>query len=137
MIYTMMQACKETGMTYQGLKFYCNAGLVPNVKRDKINRRIFDENDIAWIKSLRNLRKCGMSIADMKEYMTLCLKGESSIPERKIILERTRKRLQAHIEELREAIRYIDGKQVFYDGVLSGAAQYVSNLLPCACNLDR
>ena len=137
MIYTMMQACKETGMTYQGLKFYCNAGLVPNVKRDKINRRIFDENDIAWIKSLRNLRKCGMSIADMKEYMTLCLEGESSIPERKIILERTRKRLQAHIEELREAIRYIDGKQGFYDGVLSGKAQYVSNLLPCSCNLDR
>ena len=137
MIYTMMQACQETGMTYQGLKFYCNAGLVPNVKRDKINRRIFDENDIAWIKSLRNLRKCGMSIADMKEYMNLCLKGESSIPERKIILDRTRKRLQAHIEELREAIRYIDGKQGFYDGVLSGAAQYVSNLLPCACNLDR
>ena len=137
MIYTMMQACKETGMTYQGLKFYCNAGLVPNVKRDKINRRIFDENDIAWIKSLRNLRKCGMSIADMKEYMTLCLKGESSIPERKIILERTRKRLQAHIEELRAAIRYNDGKQGFYDGVLSGTAQYISNLLPCSCNLDR
>ena len=22
MIYTMMQACEETGMTYQGLKFY-------------------------------------------------------------------------------------------------------------------
>ena len=137
MIYTIMQACQETGMTYQGLKFYCNAGLVPNVKRDKINRRIFDENDIAWIKSLRNLRKCGMSIADMKEYMNLCLKGESSIPERKIILDRTRKRLQAHIEELREAIRYIDGKQGFYDGVLSGTAQYISNLLPCSCNLDR
>lgn len=62
MIYTMMQACKETGMTYQGLKFYCNEGLIPNVKRDSINRRIFDEHDIAWIKSLSCLRKCGMSI---------------------------------------------------------------------------
>ena len=33
MRYTMMQVCKETGMTYQALKFYCNEGLVPNVKR--------------------------------------------------------------------------------------------------------
>ena len=82
MIYTMLQACKETGMTYQGLKFYCNEGLVPNVKRDKINRRVFDENDIAWIKSLRKLRQCGMSIADMKEYMLLCLQGKDSIPQR-------------------------------------------------------
>ena len=28
MRYTMMQVCKETGMTYQALKFYCNEGLV-------------------------------------------------------------------------------------------------------------
>ena len=137
MIYTMMEACRETGMTYQGLKFYCNAGLVPNVKRDKINRRIFDEHDIAWIKSLRQLRKCGMSIADMKEYMTLCIQGKDSIPERKIILSRTRDRLEAQIEELKEAMRYIDGKQGFYDGLLSGAAEYVSNLIPCSCTLDR
>lgn len=137
MIYTMLQACKETGMTYQGLKFYCNEGLVPNVKRDKINRRIFDEHDIAWIKSLRKLRKCGMSISDMKEYMNLCLEGEKTIPQRQVILARTRERLQSQIDELKEAIRYIDGKQGFYDGVLSGAAEYVSNLIPCSCEIDR
>lgn len=39
-------------MTYQALKFYCNQGLVPNVKRDKNNRRVFDDRDIAWISSL-------------------------------------------------------------------------------------
>ena len=51
MRYTMMQVRKETGMTYQALKFYCNEGLVPNVKRDKNNRRVFDERDVAWISS--------------------------------------------------------------------------------------
>lgn len=35
MIYTMMQVCKEADLTYQTLKFYCNEGLIPNVKRDK------------------------------------------------------------------------------------------------------
>ena len=61
MIYTMMQVCEETGMTYQGLKFYCNEGLVPNVKRDGRNRRVFDEHDLAWIKGLSCLRECDMS----------------------------------------------------------------------------
>ena len=37
-MYTMMEACRETGLTYQALKFYCNEGLVPNVRRDKIGR---------------------------------------------------------------------------------------------------
>ena len=133
MMYTMMQACHETGMTYQGLKFYCNEGLVPNVKRDKINRRIFDEHDIAWIKSLQCLRVCGMSIADMKEYMKLCLLGADSIPERKIILERRRVLIQNQIDSLKKSIDYIDSKQKFYDEVLSGEREYVSNLLPCSC----
>lgn len=80
MLHTMMQACKETNMTYQALKFYCNQGLVPNVKRDKNNRRVFDDRDIAWISSLICLKKCGMSIQEMKEYLSLCLMGESTIP---------------------------------------------------------
>ncbi len=80
MLYTMMQVCKETGMTYQALKFYCNEGLVPNVKRDRNNRRVFDERDVAWIGSLTCLKKCGMSIQEMKEYLAMCLQGEASIP---------------------------------------------------------
>ena len=51
-MYTMMQVCRELDMTYQTLKFYCNEGLVPNVKRDKNNRRIFDEKDVKWIHDL-------------------------------------------------------------------------------------
>lgn len=86
-MYTMKQACEATGMNYEALKFYCNEGLVPNVKRDKINRRIFDEHDIAWIKSLSCLKKCGMSLAEMKRYLTLCLEGKPTIPERQIMLE--------------------------------------------------
>ena len=42
-MYTMMQVCRELDMTYQTLKFYCNEGLVPNVKRDHNNRRVFDD----------------------------------------------------------------------------------------------
>ena len=45
-MYTMMQVCRKLDMTYQTLKFYCNEGLVPNVKMDANNRRIFDEKDV-------------------------------------------------------------------------------------------
>ena len=47
--YTMKQACKLTGMNYEALKFYCNSGLVPGLKRDQNNRRVFDERCIAYI----------------------------------------------------------------------------------------
>ncbi|MBS6396835.1 MAG: MerR family transcriptional regulator [Clostridiales bacterium] len=85
-MYTMMQVCRQLDMTYQALKFYCNEGLVPNVKRDANNRRIFDEKDVHWIKDLTCLKKCGFSIQEMKEYLELCLQGESSILPRKEML---------------------------------------------------
>ncbi len=129
MTYTMMQTCKETGMTYQALKFYCNEGLVPNVKRDANNRRIFDERDVAWINSLTCLKKCGMSIQEMKEYLDLCMQGESTIPQRKLTLAKKQEALYAAVQELQESIAYIDWKQNFYDEVLTGKRPYESNLI--------
>ena len=130
MLYTMMQVCKETGMTYQALKFYCNEGLVPNVKRDKNNRRVFDERDVAWISSLTCLKKCGMSIQEMKEYLAMCLQGKASIPQRKEMLAQKQAALRETIQELQDSVAYIDWKQNFYDEVLSGKRPYESNLIP-------
>jgi len=128
-MYTMKEACTQTGLTYETLKFYCNQGLVPNVKRDHNNRRIFDDKDIAWINSLSCLKNCNMSITEMKDYIDLCKKGAESIPERKIILEKKQKELFLLIEKLNEAVAYIDWKQQFYDDVLSGKTAYTSNLI--------
>ena len=128
MLYSMKDACEKTGLTYDTLKFYCNEGLVPNVKRNKNNYRIFDEKDIAWINSLSCLKKCGMSITEMKEYVNLCLEGESSIKERKIILNKKLKELEYKMKEVKNSIDYIHWKQGFYDDVLSGKIKYYSNL---------
>lgn len=129
-MYSMKEACALTNMTYETLKFYCNEGLVPNVKRDSRNYRIFDDHDIKWIQSLNCLKSCGMSIAEMKEYLSLCLEGESTIPERKVILDAKKEALLHSIAELQKAIAFIDWKQNFYDDVLSGKTEYYSNLVP-------
>ena len=129
-MYTMKEACTLTNMTYENLKFYCNEGLVPNVKRDRRNYRVFDELDIKWIQSLNCLKSCGMSIAEMKQYLTLCMEGEGTIPERKVILAEKKETLLQSITELQKAVAYIDWKQRFYDDVLSGKTAYYSNLVP-------
>ena len=127
-MFSMKQACEQTNFPYETLKFYCNQGLIPNVKRDSNNYRIFDENDIAWINSLNCLRNCGMSISEMKDYIKLCLEGESTIPERKEILAIKRQSLLEQQKLIQESIDYIDWKQGFYDDVLSGKIEYISNL---------
>lgn len=128
-MYTMMEACRETGLTYQALKFYCNEGLVPNVRRDKNNRRYFDEATVKWIKDLTCLKRCGMSIDEMKEYLALCLEGPTSIERRQEILARKQEALAAQMQKLQESIDYINWKQQFYNDVLAGNRPYISNLI--------
>ena len=130
MLYSMKQTCEKTGLSYDTLKFYCNEGLVPNVKRDKNNYRVFSDRDIEWIKSLSCLKSCNMSITEMKEYLDLCMQGESSIPERQKVLDLKLKELQNKINEIQDSINYIHWKQNFYEEVLGGKTRYYSNLIP-------
>lgn len=128
-MYTMKETCEKVGMNYETLKFYCNEGLIPDVGRNKNNHRVFTDKQIAWISNLPCLKNCGMSIQEMKEYLALCLEGETTIPVRKEILAEKRKVLAEKMRILQDNIDYIDGKQKFYDGVLAGEIEYFSNLV--------
>lgn len=128
-LYSMKETCEKTGLTYDALKFYCNEGLIPNVKRNKSNYRVFNDNDINWIKTLSCLKKCNMSIIEIKEYLSLCLKGKESIPERQVILDSKLEELKHKKEEIDEAINYVKWKQNFYKDVLSGKTEYFSYLI--------
>ena len=127
-MYTMKETCLKTGLAYETLKFYCNQGLVPNVKRDSQNHRVFDDRDVAWINSLNCLKRCDMGITEMKEYLALCQEGKETIPKRQRILEAKRRTLEEEQKRIADAIAYIDRKQSFYDDVLSGKTVYFSNL---------
>lgn len=129
-LHTMKETCELTGMAYENLKYYCNTGLVPNVKRSANNRRVFDDHDVAWIKSLTCLKKCGMTIEEMKQYLAYCLQGPASIPVRKVMLEKKLAILEEKKKDIQESIDYIGWKQNFYNDVLSGKRPYISDLLP-------
>lgn len=127
-MYSMKEVCEKTGLTYETLRFYCNEGLIPNVQRGRNNYRQFSENDVLWINGLICLRRCDMSIQDMKTYMQLCMQGESSIPARKEMLAAQKEILLRHMQELLDSIEYIDNKQAYYDGVLNGTISFSTYL---------
>ena len=126
---SMKQCCEATGMSYEALKFYCNEGLVPNVKRAANNYRVFDEHDVNWIRSLACLKKCGMSIQEMKEYLALCREGARTIPERMELLQKYKQNIHERMAELQESLDFIAWKENFYQEVLDGKTEYHSDLI--------
>ena len=70
------------------------------------NRRVFDERDLKWIQDLVCLKKCGMSIQEMKAYLDLCLQGPATIPQRKEMLTQKQEALRRTIQELEASAAY-------------------------------
>lgn len=128
-MYSMREACEQCHLSYETLKYYCNVGLVPNVSRDEHNYRVFDDDDITWINSLTCLKKCGMSLKEIKAYIALCLEGESTIPERQAMLSNKRDALLLKQKEIQASIDFIDYKQQLYDDILNKKIPYHSSLI--------
>lgn len=129
-MYSMKECCVQTGLNYDTLKYYCNQGLVPNVKRDKNNNyRVFDDNDIEWIKSLMCLKKCNFTMSEMKKYIELCLKGKESLQERKQMLIEHKKQIENEIASLNETLNFINWKTDLYNKFISGEKEYYSYLI--------
>lgn len=129
-MYSMKECCKLTGLSYDTLKYYCNQGLIPNVKRDaSSNYRVFDDDDINWIKSLICLKRCNLSLKEMKQYIDLCLLGISSVPQRKQMLLEHKAEIQQQIQTLQNTLDFIDTKTNLYDKFLSGEVAYYSYLI--------
>ena len=79
----------------------------PNVMENGI--RIFDSEDIEWIKFACCLRDSGMSIAEMKQFVQLVIKGDETKTERIQMLQLQIKRIEAQFEQLtrfKENIQY-------------------------------
>lgn len=114
-MYSMKETCQKVGLSYQTLKFYCNEGLVPHLKRDSNNYRVFDDKDVDWIMNLICLKRCGMSIENMKVYVDLIAKGDPSMVQRREMLVKQKKDLLKEQELLNANLSYIDKKLKYYD----------------------
>ena len=118
-MYTVKEIAKRLNMTEHTVRYYTDMGLVPTLKRDKNGNRLFDEHSENWLIGIKNLRGSGMSIQAIKDYVDLCLQGESTLEIRyKIIIEQ-KKKLEEQLKEMNERYRYIDHKEKWYLDIMN------------------
>ena len=61
-MYTVKEVSRLLGLSEHTIRFYSDKGLVPSLRRDKNNNRIFDEEAINWLTGVKYLRDCGMPL---------------------------------------------------------------------------
>ena len=97
------------------IRWYETQGLVPGVARDEGGRRVYGELHVGWLDLMERLRATGMSIAEMREYTALAMKGKTTLRERRDMLAAHRERVNETIAGWKRALSLVERKIDFYD----------------------
>lgn len=110
MNYTIKHVCTELGLTVHAVRYYCDRGLVPNLRHDAHGNRLFDEESINWLRAVGFLRASGMSIAQIKHYFELCQQGAATLQERQTILAELKQKTEAELAAAQIRVHCLDEK---------------------------
>ncbi|MDJ0756431.1 MAG: MerR family transcriptional regulator [Ardenticatenaceae bacterium] len=113
--FSIQETAELTGLSVHTLRYYEKIGLVPHIARDANKRRLYDEQDIGWLRFLRRMRISGMSIQTMKRFVQLTRSGDDSIQARCELLQEHRANLISHMEELKTCLTVLEDKIAFYE----------------------
>lgn len=115
MTYTVGEMAKLLGVPSSTLRYYDKEGLLPFVERSSGGIRVFKDEDFEWLQVIGCLKKSGMSIKDIKEYIALAMQGDSTIDERLQLFYRQREILKEQMRELQRTMDALDYKCWFYE----------------------
>lgn len=111
---TIRQVADITGLSVHTLRYYENIGLLSSIHRNKNGYRCYSKVDIIWIEFLNRLKATGMPINKMLEIAELRWRGDSTLTERRILLEEHYKEVQLHMIELNQNLNLLADKIVTY-----------------------
>ncbi|WP_372714657.1 MerR family transcriptional regulator [Ilyobacter sp.] len=80
------EVARRFHITKSKLRYYEKNGVIRKIARDKNDNRVYTENDLIWIEFFLNLKETGMSLKEMKYYISLKKGGMDTVDERKKIL---------------------------------------------------
>ena len=115
MLYTIGDAAKKLGVQPSALRYYDKEGLLPHMERSDGGMRMFTEDDFEWFRFIERLKKSGMPLKEIKEFIDLYEQGDSTIEQRRELIHVRKKEVERQMAELQETLDFITYKCWYYD----------------------
>lgn len=115
MYYSIGQVAAKTGLTVHTLRYYEKEGLLPFVRKSSSGLRMFSDNDLGWLSIIECLKKTGMPLKGIKQYIDWFRKGDSTLPQRLEMFKQQQLKVLAQIEQFQKYLQKIDYKVKLYE----------------------
>lgn len=129
-MYTIGQVSEMFGLPISTLRYYDKQGLFPGMERVSGIRR-FGDAEIEALRVIECLKKSGLEIKDIKQFMDWCVEGASTYPQRRGLFERQKKSLETEIARMNRVLDMLKFKCWYYEQAMQdGNEERVRSLIP-------
>ena len=115
MVYTVGEMARLLDVPASTLRYYDKEGLLPFVERSPGGIRMFRDSDLEWLRIIGCMKKAGMSIKDIRQYIELAMRGNDTIDTRLAMFRHQREVLMAQMEEMRHTLATVEYKCWYYE----------------------
>ena len=119
------EVSEHYGLSTDTLRYYERIGLIPLVNRTESGIRDYTEEDLRRVDFVKCMRRAGLPVEVLIDYMALVQQGDSTIAARKEILMEQRDQLIARIEEMQKTLEILNYKIQVFDGKLVEAEKKI------------
>lgn len=130
MMYTVGEMAKILGVPASTLRYYDKEGLLPFVERTSGGIRMFKEQDYEWLKIIECMKKAGMPIKNIKDYIELALEGDETIHERLELFRKQKQLLQEQMKSMQHTLDVLEYKCWYYETAESAGMVDVLQNIP-------
>ena len=108
-MYTIGQVSERFDLPVSTLRYYDKEGLFPNLTRTSGARR-FGEQELETLRVIECLKRSGLEIREIRQFMEWCAQGSDTYPQRHALFVRQAERVEAEIERLETKIAEVESQ---------------------------
>ena len=129
-MYTIGQVSEMFDIPVSTLRYYDKQGLFPHIERTSGIRK-FGDSELEALKLIECLKRSGLEIREIRQFMEWVAEGPSTYPQRKELIERTRERVEQEQASLQRALDMLTFKSWYYEqAIADGNEDRVKSMIP-------
>ena len=113
-MYTIGQVSKLCGIPISTLRYYDKEGLFPGLQRTSGIRQ-FDDSALEALRVIECLKRSGLEIKDIKQFMAWCAAGSETYPERLMLFQRQKAAVEDELARMERVLDLLRFKCWYYE----------------------
>ena len=130
MNYSIGEVSQMFDLPASTLRYYDKEGLLPHIRRQGTGIRRFDQRTIEALRVIECLKKSGMEIKDIKQFMAWCAEGPATYGQRLELFRQQRAKVEQEMVRLEKTLAMIDFKCWYYSQAVAAGSEAFTDAIP-------